>query len=207
MVIKNKNNTDYRKAFTIASDLLGDFEILYSFSTPINKIIFEYDIELCPFSEIRKKLKSDSPVFKNAGFLSSYNGNYIICYDDNSGIQRIRWTLAHELGHYFFNHSFNNNEEYQKQEAEANYFASQLLMPLELMLLLDNYYYLCESLLGLVCNTNPEACRYRMNYYKNYKHTFANLNLNSELMERYDYLIRTKLLNDTKFNSLKRHHY
>ena len=68
-------------------------------------------------------------------------GKYIICYNDldtDYPEGRIRWTIAHELGHILCEH-FNNNktkvardvtlddDEYKLMEKEANYFASMLL--------------------------------------------------------------------------------
>ncbi|MST50370.1 ImmA/IrrE family metallo-endopeptidase [Mobiluncus holmesii] len=42
--------------------------------------------------------------------------------------ERLTFTLAHELGHIILNHSC-SNESYVREEQEANFFASYLLMP------------------------------------------------------------------------------
>lgn len=72
------------------------------------------------------------------------NEFYIILNDDNLNYNetgRVRFTVAHELGHYFIDKhrnnlsegkslSFNGNLEESKQiEIEANHFAANLLMP------------------------------------------------------------------------------
>ncbi|MDT2500300.1 ImmA/IrrE family metallo-endopeptidase [Enterococcus avium] len=73
------------------------------------------------------------------------DGQYIILYNDavdNTG--RIRFTLAHELGHYLLKHNEKTkktllarysltNEEYDVFEKEANYFAKRLLAPIPLV--------------------------------------------------------------------------
>lgn len=73
------------------------------------------------------------------------DGQYIILYNDavdNNG--RIRFTLAHELGHYLLKHNEKSkktslarysltNEEYDVFEKEANYFAKRLLAPIPLI--------------------------------------------------------------------------
>lgn len=73
------------------------------------------------------------------------DGQYIILYNDavdNTG--RIRFTLAHELGHYLLKHNEKSkktllarysltSEEYDIFEKEANYFAKRLLAPIPLV--------------------------------------------------------------------------
>lgn len=73
------------------------------------------------------------------------DGSYLILYNDmvdNKG--RVRFTLAHELGHFLLKHNERNNktqisrysltaEEYDAFEKEANYFAKRLLAPIPLI--------------------------------------------------------------------------
>jgi ribosomal protein L40E len=70
-----------------------------------------------------------------------WNGtDYITIYDDSKSRQRIRWTLAHEIGHISLGHLQNfdstsyfkgmTNSEYKVLETEANYFAKELLAPI-----------------------------------------------------------------------------
>ena len=69
-----------------------------------------------------------------------WNGsNYITIYDESKPPERIRWTLAHEIGHIVLGHfEFENtsffegitSEEYKTLETEANYFAKELLAPI-----------------------------------------------------------------------------
>lgn len=70
---------------------------------------------------------------------------YVLLYNENVfSKNRIRFTQAHELGHYFLNHVENsdnclsahrnlNDEEYDVMEKEANYFAKRLLAPIPLI--------------------------------------------------------------------------
>lgn len=73
------------------------------------------------------------------------DGTYLILYNDtidNTG--RVRFTLAHELGHYVLKHNEKtgktllsryslSDEEYDLFEKEANYFAKRLLAPIPLV--------------------------------------------------------------------------
>ncbi|WP_077930992.1 ImmA/IrrE family metallo-endopeptidase [Acetobacter persici] len=68
------------------------------------------------------------------------NGSFSISIPDHTSIERDRFTIAHEIGHYILHYIF--NEEYKNEECytanrsgssriewEANWFASELLMP------------------------------------------------------------------------------
>lgn len=73
------------------------------------------------------------------------NGGWCIFYDDTVTVPgRIRFTLAHELGHYLLHRQLQeefrcgesdmldyNSTESKKRESEANQFASCLLMPMD----------------------------------------------------------------------------
>lgn len=115
-------------------------------------IALEYDETITPLEKIREN-EGLSVFYDDYG--NAFDG--IIIYDSEFYIHintkrgnrvnstRGRFTLAHELGHYFIdNHrnglqrgllephpSKNNEEKHQKIEREADYFASCLLMPEE----------------------------------------------------------------------------
>jgi len=69
------------------------------------------------------------------------NGKVVIYYNPNHHENRQRFTIAHELGHYFLNHLDNNHKKYRDlrenfninnfdyKEVEANKYAAELLMP------------------------------------------------------------------------------
>ena len=69
------------------------------------------------------------------------NRRYLVSYNSDIYRPRIRWTLAHELGHILCGH-FIEKEEYggdvpdelwQHMEEEADYFAAELLSPIVAM--------------------------------------------------------------------------
>lgn len=53
------------------------------------------------------------------------NGQNIILYNENLTAERKQWSIVHELGHIFLNHTKDDS----KEEVEAHFFAAQLLMP------------------------------------------------------------------------------
>ena len=70
------------------------------------------------------------------------NGKYTILLNKNDNDNRRRFTLAHELGHYFLNKEILESDEIHidvlyrcsdDKEKEIDYFAGALLMPKELI--------------------------------------------------------------------------
>ena len=67
------------------------------------------------------------------------NNRYLVAYNANRYGPRIRWTLAHELGHILCGHlteiAYSGRreipeEDWQNMEEEADYFAASLLAPI-----------------------------------------------------------------------------
>lgn len=62
----------------------------------------------------------------NDGYTIVANNIYIILYDEQILYsERLNWTLAHEVGHIYLNHSRDGSIE----EVEAHWFAAELLAP------------------------------------------------------------------------------
>ena len=105
-----------------------------NFSFPINpkKIkLKEYDIKIVSFQEYMKKTKITLEQLTsngnfNDGFTYIKENNILIFYNEDIESEgRKTWTISHELGHIVLNHT----NQSEKNEAEANFFASQLLVP------------------------------------------------------------------------------
>ncbi len=83
-----------------------------------------------------------------------------IYYNDNMAVQRIRFSLAHELGHIVLDHG-----DYldPKKEAEANYFASCFLAPRMAI-----HYARCKNQndVAKIFNLSQEAALYAFNDYR-----------------------------------------
>lgn len=67
--------------------------------------------------------------------IKGFDSNKIIIVNSNHSARRKRFTIAHELGHYFINHrpakcfAHRDAGNYSSEERDANSFASALLMP------------------------------------------------------------------------------
>lgn len=108
---------------------------------------------------------------------SPQKDKYVIYYNDLEGYPkvpgRIKWTLAHELGHVLLNHHSNErtklfrqngllDNEYDWMEAEANRFASLLLAN---PIILDSLNIQSSTDIKNICGLSTEASKYR---YKDY---------------------------------------
>lgn len=104
----------------------------------ISEFISEYsDIRLCTYRRAMEKYGIPITAFgSESAVLQEYQGACVIFYNQDEADYRVRFSIAHEYGHYCLGHEMNlkqTNPKYQKQEVEANCFAAQLLMPEQLL--------------------------------------------------------------------------
>lgn len=104
-------------------------------SLPIDPVVIAKKVGI-PISQVNFKSVKGSVVL---GGIKKNKENISIYINANDSMARKRFTIAHELGHYFLNH-INNKGEFvdlhrdvlavkSKEEQEANEFAGCLLMP------------------------------------------------------------------------------
>lgn len=102
-----------------------------SLPVPISYICELYHGKVVNNSEVCKLKNSES------GRVYVIDGYPYVVVNDNESVQRIRFTIAHELGHYLLGHLgsdiTNLNRGYDSikpiQETEADMFAARLLAP------------------------------------------------------------------------------
>lgn len=121
----------------VARDVLKKYDIK---KAPVNveKICddLEITIQYADFSDIEQQTKK--PI---AGVIQKRPGSKcIIIVNDNDWNTRARFTIAHELGHYFLHLANEDNKlitsfrrDQSPRETEANKFAAELLMPEKLI--------------------------------------------------------------------------
>lgn len=155
-------NADYAKAQDAAYQTVIDSG-LTTLPIKLNKIIDHYpDLRIQKYStwankrgithrEACKLLNSDE------GALWVSNSKSLILYNEKrSSKGRIRFTIAHELGHYILKHNQAsertlisryalNGDEYDKFEREANYFAKRLLAPIPLVDLYTQHWNVIKA--------------------------------------------------------------
>lgn len=128
---------------------------LYELPINIKKLIRSYGIHIQTYTDFAKDchISIDNVIFmcasKDGCTMKRSDGSYLLLYNDSIKSKgRIRYTLAHELGHYILKHHSKNNKikisrgnflknldklEYNKLEQEANYFAKRFLVPLPIV--------------------------------------------------------------------------
>ena len=100
---------------------------------------------------------------------------YLVVYDDRIGNeQRVRWTIAHELGHIFCGHLLDfeqtainrgglTKEQYGVLEVEANWFVSEFLAP---RAVLGVFKFDKPNEIALLCDISKEASEKRFRQLK-----------------------------------------
>ncbi len=81
--------------------------------------------------KIIKNADADLLKEKESGASFCVDGKWYIVYDDKCGIHRIRFTVAHEMGHVFLGHGNPENRGCfdESEERDADKFAIRLLSP------------------------------------------------------------------------------
>lgn len=86
-----------------------------------------------PYSQISKDIMSayEEIIYTDWGFTLYFANRYMIFYNDNIKIGAQRFTIAHEIGHIVLEHFINSDAEIR--EIEANCFAANILMPINVL--------------------------------------------------------------------------
>ncbi|OPJ56104.1 ImmA/IrrE family metallo-endopeptidase [Clostridium chromiireducens] len=177
----NTSTIRYSLIKKIVNDIYVKLNIT-RFPINITEIISSFDnIRIVSYHQLM--LKKNLTKEETFEFLSSEEGctdyykqknKYIIYYNDidYKSEERVRWTLAHELGHILCGHYCQKTKifcedlteaEYKFKEAEANYFTGLLLSnPVILNKLNIKSSYDIE----VYCALSSEAARYRYDNYK-----------------------------------------
>ena len=131
--MKLKNASRYDEIEQEVADLYE--ECTNAVSLPLDLLIIckinHYILK--PYSSLSRDELEDALDESEDGFtkIIEVNGvfRYCIFYNDSLCDARIRFTIAHEIGHIRLGHLDENILPYKIAEAEANYFAKYLLSP------------------------------------------------------------------------------
>lgn len=134
--------------------VLEIYQNMDSVSYPIQpELLLKYIPKSCRILSYQKMAQiTGCSVHDVAVLCKSYSGathydpdinRYLILYNTEMNAGRIRWTLAHEIGHIYIGHlevieeaelAYNEQRDFYDQfESEADYFAWNLLAPLPIM--------------------------------------------------------------------------
>ncbi len=142
------------------------------------------------------------------GFLECFGDKYVVFYNANKPLSRLRFTIAHELGHYFLNHleiinrqfmcrDSLSEKEYERLEVEANNFAKLILVPKHIYLLGKNTNYLTPLMAANVFSVSLLMITYTFESYspnvntRRLKYIGANLDNYKKQIEILNNIIET----------------
>lgn len=97
--------------------------------------------------------------YPDAFTIQDKNNNFLICFNERNDRQRIRFSIAHEIGHIVLKHLY----KFDKLEKEANMFAARILMP---MLLIKELNITKPEELSKLCDVSIESAKYRLKRFK-----------------------------------------
>ena len=142
----SKKEPDFGACYDLANEILITSTVIEAFPFSIKKVIKRYaDVNCIKENNVQTlcdQFGLPDPEYFNIESLGSkdaslfeYGGRNIIIYRDDGTItpKRIKWSLAHELGHFLRQHDTNDKLNYDTYEIEANFFAAQLLMPVQII--------------------------------------------------------------------------
>lgn len=114
--------------------------------------------------EVIKKAGLESQCVENDGFLYRIGSRVLIFYNPQCSIGRQRFTVAHELGHYYLGHTGKLiNREMSPNDSSieqaANVFASRILAP---SCVLWGLGVQTAGQIAELCNISPIAAKFRM---------------------------------------------
>ena len=131
------------------------------------------NVHVCKWTDLRDNCNDDDPLFidkEGADAKTQHlrgEADYLVVYDDRvENYQRVRWTIAHEIGHIVLGHlvSFEatalcrgslTEKDYKVLEREADTFAVNLLAPMTIINRLPSIQTKADIM--KLCNLSVEA--------------------------------------------------
>jgi hypothetical protein len=123
-------------------------------------------------------------------YFEAEQGFYVTIYNGNFSINRIRWTLAHEIGHIVLGHfEFDetallrgglDGKKYSILEIEAHTFAAELLAP---TFIINNLGKLKADLIKKICIISDEAASKRAKTLSKFKYSEKQ----SDIRQQFEY--------------------
>lgn len=129
---------EFSKSYRLANEILVSSHSLTDFPFSIKRIVQEKgngNIVCKPFSKAALYGVGITEFGSESSTIIAYCGKRIIFYNEQEKLERVRFSIGHELGHHLLGHALNLplGEQYSRQEIETNYFAAQLLMPEQIL--------------------------------------------------------------------------
>lgn len=137
----------------------------------------------CPFN-----LNADKPA---VSMKVNDDCNYLIVYYDEKYLPRLRWTIAHEIGHIVLGHT--DKFPYSLAEIEAHKFAAELLAPTRIIV--SDMFPRTISRIAELCDISLEAAEKEFQMFTGSRQITVNAIMTREgeqlYRNMYGYLLET----------------
>jgi Zn-dependent peptidase ImmA (M78 family) len=138
---------------------------------PLDPLEFKIDsVIIMSFQDYAAKTGIDiNTLTRNGKFVDGYtfsqNGLNVIFYNKDTYEPRARFTLFHEIGHIVLKH----DKQSDKNEAEANFFAAQCIIPNALLKeIINRGYSVTKEMITQTFNVSEQVALNRLNYLKEF---------------------------------------
>lgn len=132
-----QQKVNFKRIYQVANEILASSSVIETFPYKAKELVHEQsDIVFCSFKKATKYKINIKQFGSESAVLTELCGAFVLFYNQDEAIYRIRFSILHEFGHYILGHRMNlsmDNPLYALQEIEANCFAAQLLMPEQLL--------------------------------------------------------------------------
>ena len=147
---------DFKKAYILANEMLVAAHCISSFPFDAKEFVKEQtDLKFCSYKKALEKYGLDCRhLGSDSAELAKKGGRNIVFYNQDECDIRDPFNRLHETGHFLMGHKTNidkDNPLYGIQEVETNFFAAQMLMPLQMLKEIQkrgykvNEYYLMKN--------------------------------------------------------------
>ena len=179
----NSLKPDYRKASEKAAEILLLSNEIKGFPFTVSDVVNEFfDIKFKSFAEMEKKGIPSSFWLSNDAELIELNGRNIIFYNqDINDVHRMRFSILHEVGHYYMQHNLSELRQIKKKdtdafynvysiyEKEADFFAASILMPdVIIKELIKRGYKITQDFLVKKFNVSYKAAEVKINMFRKF---------------------------------------
>lgn len=129
---------DFKKAYVLANEMLVASNCIWRFPFDAAEFVKEQtDLKFYSYKKAQEKFGLDCHFLgSDSSVLTKMNGKNIVLYNQDECDLRDSFNRLHETGHFLMNHKMNIDKDnflYGNQEVETNFFAAQMLMPLQIL--------------------------------------------------------------------------
>ena len=179
----NDSKPDYRKASSKAAEILLLSNEIKVFPFKVTDVVNEFfDIKFKSYAEMAKRGIPKSFWLSDDAEFIEFKGRNIIFYNqDIRDVHRMRFSVLHEVGHYYMQHNLSelrklkerNIEKfktvYSTYEREADFFAASLLIPDAIIKeLIKRGYQITLDFLVRSFNVSYKAAEVKMNIFRKF---------------------------------------